>query len=161
MVNNLLNLQTPAQKEAEAVKSAYGLENLGLSNLSTVYWNLPPEARCEEALFRGEGRLTSQGALAVDTGKHTAPSANDKFVVKESSTEVHIWWGEHNRPFSENKFSLVFQRMLGYLQGRNLFVQDCLVGADPNYRWPVRVVTELAWHSLFARNLFIRPQHPE
>jgi len=161
MANNVLNIQTPAQKEAEAVKSNYGLENIGFSNLSTVYWNLPPEALYEEVLFRGEGRLTYQGALAVNTGKQTDRSANDKFIVKEGSTEDQIWWGEYNRPFSENKFNLVFQRMLGHAQGRDLFVQDCYVGADPNYSLPIRIVTELAWHSLFARNLFIKPQKSE
>lgn len=158
MSNNLLNIKTPAQKEAAAVKSEYGLDNHGLTNLNTVYWNLTPEALYEEIIFRSEGRMTHQGAMAVDTGKHTARSANDKFVVKEPATEEKIWWGEYNRPFSEEKFNGVLSRMQGHLQGRDLFVQDCYGGADPNYRLPVRIITEYAWHSLFAHSLLIKPK---
>ncbi|MCX6826196.1 MAG: phosphoenolpyruvate carboxykinase (ATP), partial [candidate division Zixibacteria bacterium] len=73
----------------------------------------------------------------------------------EPESESHIWWGQYNRPFSVEKFNALYQRMLGFLQGRDLFVQDCFAGADPNYRLPVRIITELAWHSHFARNMFI------
>lgn len=156
-MNNLLNIKTPAQSQATAVKSEYGLDNHGLTNLSTVYWNLPPEALYEEVIFRNEGRLTFQGALVVNTGKHTARSANDKFVVREATTDENVWWGEYNRPFSEDKFNGVLSRLRGFLQGRDLFVQDCYGGADPNYRLPVRIITEYAWHSLFAHSLFIKP----
>jgi phosphoenolpyruvate carboxykinase (ATP) len=157
-MNNLLNIKTPAQGQATAVKSDFGLDNHGLTNLSTVYWNLPPEALYEEVVFRGEGRISHQGAMVVNTGKHTARSANDKFIVREPGTEQHIWWGEYNRPFSEDKFNLVLSRLRGFLQGRDLFVQDCYGGADPNYRLPVRIVTEYAWHSLFAHSLLIKPE---
>jgi phosphoenolpyruvate carboxykinase (ATP) len=96
--------------------------------------------------------------VVVNTGKHTARAANDKFVVRESSTEEHVWWGQYNRPFSAEKFDELFSRLQGFLQGRDLFVQDCYGGSDPNYRLPVRVITELAWHSLFARNMLIKPE---
>jgi phosphoenolpyruvate carboxykinase (ATP) len=152
---NLLDIKTPAQPQASALKSDYGLDNHGLLNLGGAYWNLPPEALYEEIVFRREGAITLDGAIVMNTGKHTARSANDKFVVREPSTEEHIWWGQYNRPFAPDKFNELFSRLQGFLQGRDVFVQDCCIGADPEYRMPVRIITEYAWHSLFARNMFI------
>jgi phosphoenolpyruvate carboxykinase (ATP) len=156
-MKNLLNIRTPAHEQAAARKSDYGLDTLGLANLNQVYWNLPDEALYEEAVFRGEGHITRQGPIVVNTGKHTARSANDKFVVRESSSEGHVWWGQYNRPFSPEKFGELYDRMQGFLQGRDVFVQDCYAGADPEYRLPIRIVTETAWASLFARNMFLVP----
>ncbi len=160
-MNNLLNIKTPAQDQANALKADYGLDNHGLMNLNTVFWNLPTEALVEEIAFRGEGRLSQGGPVIVNTGKHTGRSTNDKFIVKESSTEEHVWWSEYNRPFSSEKFNEVYSRLQGFLQGRDLFVQDCYAGADPNYRIAIRVITEKAWHSMFARNMFILPKTAE
>lgn len=157
-MNNLLNIKTPAQDQARALKADYGLENHGLTNLSTVFWNLPTEALYEEIAFRGEARMTQLGPLVVNTGKHTGRSANDKFIVREEATKDKIWWGEYNRPFNQDKFNEVFSRMQGFLQGRDLFVQDCFAGADPEYRIAIRVITEKAWHSHFVRNMFILPK---
>ncbi|HUL43912.1 MAG TPA: phosphoenolpyruvate carboxykinase (ATP) [Bacteroidota bacterium] len=157
-MNNLLNIKTPAQDQARAYKADYGLENHGLTNLSTVFWNLPTEALYEEIAFRGEARVTHLGPLVANTGKHTGRSVGDKFIVKEGTTQDKIWWGEYNRPFSQDKFDEVFGRMQGFLQGRDLFVQDCFAGADPNYRLAVRIITEKAWHSMFVRNMFILPK---
>lgn len=158
MSNNLLNIKTPAQGQAAELKADYGLKNLGLSNLNTVYWNLPSEALYEEIVFRGEGRISHQGPVVVNSGKHRARAAQDKYIVREPSTEEHIDWGEYNRPMAQEKFDALFTRLQGYLQGRDLFVQDCFAGADPEYQMPVRVVTEFAWHSLFARNMLIPPK---
>ena len=160
-MNNILNIKTPAESEASALKSDYGLDNHGLGNLRKVYWNLTTEALYEEIVFRQEAKISRLGPIVASTGKHTARSANDKYVVKEASTEENIWWGEHNRPFSTDKFNGLVNRMLGFLQGRDVFVQDCYACADPNYRMPIRIVTELAWHSMFARNMFILPQTAE
>ncbi len=160
-MNNILEIKTPAQGEATALRSDYGLENHGLSNLHVVYWNLPTEALYEEIAFRREARITRQGPLVAFTGKHTARSANDKFVVREATTSGKIWWGEYNRPFNPDKFNDLFIRLQGFLQGRDLFVQDCYAGADPNYRMPIRIITELAWHSHFARNMFMLPRTNE
>jgi phosphoenolpyruvate carboxykinase (ATP) len=160
-MNNILNIKTPAESEASALKGDYGLDNLGLSNLRKVYWNLTTEALYEEIVFRQEAKISHLGPIVANTGKHTARSANDKFVVKEASTEENIWWGEYNRPVSTDKFNGLVNRMQGFLQGRDVFVQDCYAGADPNYRMPIRIVTELAWHSMFARNMFILPQTAE
>jgi phosphoenolpyruvate carboxykinase (ATP) len=157
-MNNILNIKTPAEGQAQAIRSDYGLDYLGLSNLRKVYWNLPTEALYEEAIFRGEGSISHMWPFIVNTGKHTARAANDKFVVREASTEENIWWGQYNRPFAPEKFDELFARLQGYLQGRDLFVQDCYGGSDPDYRLPVRVITDLAWHSHFARNMFIKPQ---
>ncbi|MEJ2011463.1 MAG: phosphoenolpyruvate carboxykinase (ATP) [Anaerolineales bacterium] len=157
MTTNLLNIRTPAQKEAEALKSDYGLDNHGLTNLNQVYWNLPLESLYEEAVFRNEGRITRGGPFVVSTGFHTARAANDKFVVREPGSEGHVWWGEYNRPYNPEKFNELLSRLQGFVQGRDLFVQDCFAGADPEYRLPVRIITEHAWHSMFASNMFIRP----
>jgi len=157
-MNNLLNIKTPAQDIANPRKPYYGIDNHGLTNLSNVYWNLPHEALYEEIVFRGEGRIVNGGPVIANTGKHTGRSANDKFVVKEGTTQDKVWWGEYNRPFNQDKFNEVFARMQGFLQGRDLFVQDCFVGADPEYSLPVRIITEKAWHSMFARNMFILPK---
>src|SRR5512141_2042494 len=154
---NLLDIKTPATGEAGAVRSDYGLDHHGLANLGTVYWNLPTPALYEEIAFRREGRVTLGGAVVCSTGKHTGRAASDKFIVRESSTEEHVWWGQYNEPFATDKFDELFSRLQGYLQGHDLFVQDCFAGADPEHRMPVRIVTEHAWHSLFARNMFIRP----
>lgn len=161
MNNNLLNIQTPAQAQARALKSDFGLENHGFVNLNQVYWNLPPESLYEEIVFRGEGHISRQGPVVVSTGHHTARAANDKYVVREPSSEEHIWWGEYNRPYNPEAFGELMSRLQGYAQGRDLFVQDCYAGADPDYQLPVRVITELAWHSLFARNMFIQPTSQE
>jgi len=157
-VNNILGIKTPCEGQAQALKADYGLAYLGLTNLRKVYWNLPTEALYEEIVFRGEASISREGPIIVNTGKHTARAAGDKFVVREPSSEQHVWWGSYNRPMAPSKFEELFSRLQGFLQGRDLFVQDCFGGADPEYRLPVRIVTELAWHSHFARNMFLKPR---
>jgi phosphoenolpyruvate carboxykinase (ATP) len=160
-MNNFLNIGTPAEGQARELKSDFGLNNIGIVNLRAAYWNLPAEALYEEIVFRNEGKLSHQGPVVVNTGNHTARAANDKFIVRESGSASHIWWGEYNRPYDSDKFEELFSRLLGFLQGRDLFIQDCFAGADPNYKLPVRIITEYAWHSLFARNMFIPPETNE
>ena len=94
--------------------------------------------------------------LVTRTGTYTGRSAGDKFVVREPSSEDKIWWGDYNRPIEPERFDGLKRRLQAYLQGRDVFVQDCYAGADPDYRLRVRVVTQHAWHSLFARNMFLR-----
>lgn len=161
MNNNLLNIKTPAQDQAHALKADYGLSNHGLGNLRQSYWNLPSEALYEEIVFRGEGRISLRGAMVVNSGKHNARAAQDKFIVREPDSEDHIWWGEYNRPISAAQFTETLSRLQGFVQGRDLFVQDCFAGAQPEYRMPIRIITEYAWHSLFARNMFILPKNRE
>lgn len=157
-MNIYTDIPSPAAKEAGLAASAYGLLNHGLSNLRRVYWNLPAESLYEEAVFRGEGSIVNQGPFVVHTGKHTARAAADKFIVREPSSEEYIWWGTYNRPFSAENFNTLLGRVLAYLQGRDVFVQDCFGGADPDHRLPVRVITEHAWHSLFARTMLLKPE---
>jgi phosphoenolpyruvate carboxykinase (ATP) len=160
-MNNILNIKTPAEKEAGALKSDYGLNNHGITNLRKAYWNLPTESLYEEVAFRMEGRISHQGPIVVNSGKHTARAAGDKYVVREPSSEENVWWGQYNLPYNPEKFNELVERLQGFLQGRDLFIQDCYAGADPQYRMPVRIITELAWHSIFARNMFILPQSQE
>ena len=160
-MNNLLNIKTPAESVAQIRKADFNLSNHGMSSLRLAYWNLATEALYEETVFRGEGTISAGGPLIAYTGKHTARSANDKFVVRHSDSENNIWWGTYNRPFAAEKFDGLFERLAGYLQGRDVFVQDVYAGADEQYRLPVRFVTEQAWHSMFIRNMFILPQSLE
>jgi len=160
-MNNLLNIKTPAESVAQIRKADFNLSNHGIGSLRLAYWNLVTEALHEEAVFRGEGTTSGGGPFIAHTGKHTARSANDKFVVRHPDSEGNIWWGTYNRPFAPEKFDALYERLLGYLQGRDVFVQDAYAGADEQYRLPVRFVTEHAWHSMFLRNMFILPQSLE
>jgi len=160
-MNNLLNIKTPAESIAQARKADYNLSNHGISNLRLAYWNLTTEALYEEAVFRNEGAIVAGGPFVAFTGKHTARSANDKFVVRHVDSENNVWWGVYNRPFESDKFEVLYERLLGFMQGRDVFVQDVYGGADENYRLPVRIVTELAWHSHFVRNMILLPQSLE
>lgn len=110
---------------------------------------------------RGEGMVAHLGPLVVRTGHHTGRSPRDRFLVEEPSSRERIWWGSVNRPFSEDQFDRLYTRQRAYLQGRDVFIQDCYGGADPRYRLPLRVITETAWHALFARNLFIQEHDPD
>ena len=99
--------------------------------------------------------MVAGGPFIVNTGKWSARAAADKYIVKEPENENRIWWGEYNRPASLGTFNSILVRLQAFLQGEELFVQDCFVGADPAYRMAIRVITEKAWHSHFARNMFI------
>lgn len=138
-----------------------GLEDLGIRNVKTVWWNLCTPALYEHALQRHEALMAHLGPLVVRTGQYTGRSPNDKYVVKEPSSQENIWWGKVNQPFNEERYAALRARLAAYFQGKDLYVEDCYVGADPAYRLPIRVVTETAWHKLFARNMFLRIHDPE
>jgi len=142
-------------------ESRYGLETHGLHNLEKVHWNLSTSALYEEAVRRREGIVGHLGPLIVRTGHHTGRSPKDRFIVREPSSESKVWWGRENRPFDVDHFNAIFHRLQAYVQGRELYVQDCYAGADPQYRIPIRIITVTAWQSLFARNLFVRIFDPE
>jgi phosphoenolpyruvate carboxykinase (ATP) len=137
------------------------LEILGMRNLGRVYRNLSVAQLVEHALAKGEGILADNGALVVETGKYTGRSPKDKFIVDEPSSRDEIDWNQHNVPISEEKFQQLYQRVLSYVQGRDLYIFDGYVGADPKYRFGVRVITELAFQNLFAHQLFLRPTTAE
>lgn len=134
--------------------SSYGVENHGIRSASIVRWNYTAPALYEHAIRNNEAMLAG-GPLVVRTGDHTGRSAGDKFVVREPSSEGKVWWGKVNREFSRENFEAIHRRMSAYVQGRGIFVQDCYAGADTEYRMPIRIITEHAWHSMFARNMFI------
>jgi phosphoenolpyruvate carboxykinase (ATP) len=136
------------------VERARGLERDGIST-DRARWNLCAAALYEEAVRRDEGLIAADGPLACRTGQHTGRSPNDKFVVREPSSEADIAWGKVNRPMEGAQFDLLHRDLLGTLAGKDLFVLDCFAGADPKYRLAVRIINELAWHNLFCRNLFI------
>ena len=135
--------------------TSYELDNYGIKEPARVYWNLNTPELYEEIARRNEGVLSNYGAILVDTGEHTGRAAKDKAIVREPGSEDKVFWGDVNKDFSPEKFNALKERMMAHAKGRELFVQDTFVGADPKYRLPVRVINELAWHSLFARTMFI------
>ena len=134
-----------------------GLEAQGVQTSKPVHYNLSAAALCEHSIRRQEGILTLDGALVCKTGAHTGRSPNDKFVVKEPSSDANIWWGKVNRPMEAAAFDVLRRDVVAHLKSQELFVQDLYAGADPTYRLPVRFIQELAWQNLFVRNLFIVP----
>ena len=136
------------------VDRARGLEREGIQT-DRVRWNLSTAVLYEEAVRRQEAVIAAEGPLACRTGQHTGRSPNDKFVVREPSSEAAIAWGKVNCPIDPAQFDALHKDLVGSLAGKELFVLDCFAGADPTYRLPVRVINEFAWHNLFCRNLFI------
>ena len=136
------------------VDRARGLEREGIRT-DRVRWNLSTAVLYEEAVRRQEGMIAAAGPLTCRTGQHTGRSPNDKFIVREPSSDAEIAWGKVNRPLEPAQFDALHKDMLSSLTGKELFVLDCFAGADPTYRLPVRIINEFAWHNLFCRNLFI------
>ncbi|MEM7641415.1 MAG: phosphoenolpyruvate carboxykinase [Pseudomonadota bacterium] len=132
------------------------LEAQGITGLGNVHYNLLEPAIIQEALARNEGTLGLGGAFLVTTGKFTGRSPKDKHVVRSAATENTIWW-DNNAPMAPGAFDTLRADMLEHMKGRDYFVQDLFGGADPSHRLDVRVVTELAWHSLFIRHMLRRP----
>jgi len=143
------------------IASHFGLDHHGIHNLNAVYWNLPTPRLYEEVIRRREGRVAHIGPLVIRTGHYTGRSPQDKFIVREPTSEEKIWWGEANRDMSPQHYETLRLRLLAYLQGKDVFVQDCYAGTDSNYRIPIRIITETAWHNLFSRNLFIQAKPEE
>jgi len=141
--------------------SPVSLDTHRLQNLKIINWNLPTPTLYEEALKRNEAIMAHLGPLVVRTGQYTGRSPNDKFIVDEPTSRGCVWWGDVNRPISEDRFDELHRRMASYLQGKDVFIQDVYCGADPEHRLSVRILTQYAWHSLFARNMFILPTDEE
>ena len=141
-----------AQKENHPEDS---LEYLGLHGLKKVHWNLAVPVLYEHAVCGREGQLASDGPLVVTTGEHTGRAAKDKYIVDEPGTSNDIWWGKVNVSYREDRFETLLQKMKEYLKGKTVYVQDCYAGADPDCHYPVRIITTYAWHSIFAKNMFL------
>ena len=135
----------------------YGIEKYGIIGPKAVYRNLTPAQLVEAALRRGEGSLSSTGALVVTTGKYTGRSPNDKFIVDTEGVHNEIAWGKVNRPISREKFDAIKGKVAAYLQGREIFIFDGYAGADPRHTKKFRIVNELASQNLFIHQLLIRP----
>ena len=145
----------PVTEESPTVSTA--LQRHGLERVGQVFWNLGVPSLLEEAVRRREGHLALGGVLVVRTGQHTGRAPNDKFIVRESSSDGAIGWGAVNRPFEPRRFDQLHRRLLSYYRGKDLFIQDRVVGTDPASQRTVRVVTETAWHSAFAGTMFLAP----
>jgi phosphoenolpyruvate carboxykinase (ATP) len=149
-------------EEQGRIEGQQRLELLGIRNVNTVWWNLNTPALYEHTLQRHEALLAQQGPLVVRTGQYTGRSPRDKYVVREPSSEGDIWWNDAVNPsFEESRYKSLRSRLAAYLQGKDLYIEDCYVGADPATQLPIRVITESAWHMLFARNMFRPERDPE
>ena len=137
------------------------LTGVGITNIANVYRNLSTPALFEEAIRRREAAVALEGPLVVRTGQYTGRSAKDRFIVTEASSRHRIWWGETNQNFDPGDFDRLKVRLLAYLQGKDLFVQDVYAGVDSRYRLPVRVITEKAWQAMFTRVMFRHDWAPE
>lgn len=136
------------------------LEAYGITH-KNFHYQLSPEQLHEITLKKGMGKEASSGALAVNTGEFTGRSPKDRFIVRDAVTEDKVWWGDVNIPFSPKKFDALYDRVIAYLNDKELYVRDCYACADHNYRMDIRVVTEYPWSNLFAYNMFIRPTEEE
>lgn len=148
-------------RDTGPVQSHIGLEALGLTHLNTVYWNLPAAALVQDAVRKGDAVLGHGGALLADTGEHTGRSPNDRFIVRDETTEESVDWGKVNRPISTEAFDRLYAKVVAYYEGRDAYVQDLFAGAHPTYRLPVRMINEKSWHNLFVQNMFIEPSAEE
>jgi phosphoenolpyruvate carboxykinase (ATP) len=142
-----------------AAAAAVGLDAHGVHPREAVHWNLSMAALYEVAIARGEGRVAETGAFTAVTAPHTGRSPDDRFIVEEPDAS-DVDWGEVNRPISRAHFEALRDDVRAYLEGHELFVRDARAGSDPDHALSVRVVSESAWHTLFAHHMFLRP-HPD
>src|SRR5579884_2348683 len=148
--------------DAGTLPSRFGLAAQGLATYQVAHWNLGVSQLIEKAIERHEGSLSADGAFVVQTGQFTGRSPKDKYIVRNAATDTTVDWGDVNQPMLPEAFGRIHRRLLHFLeQCEDLFVQDCFAGADPAYALPIRVITQRAWHSLFARQLFVRPNPAE
>jgi len=138
----------------------FGIDRVGLTTSGNVHYNFLGAALYEQAIRRDEARLSAGGALVAYTGQHTGRSPKDKFIVRDDNTAPHVWW-DNNKPMTPDTFERLYEDFRTHAADKDLFVQDLTGGADAEHNLPTRVVTELAWHSLFIRNLLIRPTTAE
>jgi phosphoenolpyruvate carboxykinase (ATP) len=159
MATEMTAERTRGEPRSDAREQAQTLAPQGVHPMGRVHWNLVAAELMREAARRGEGEFSEMGAFVARTAPHTGRSPNDKFVVRESSTERDVDWGKVNQPISRDHYAVLLADVQTYLSKRDeLFVQDLYCGADPRYRLSVRYVSPSAWHMSFVRNMFIRPE---
>lgn len=132
------------------------LEQCGIQN-ANEHWNLDPEELANITVDNGMGDIAASGALAIDTGEFTGRSPKDRFIVKDSITEDAVWWGDINIPFDPEAFDRLYDKVINYLSGKDVYVRDAIACADPRYQLPIRAINELPWSNMFVYNMFIRP----
>ena len=136
-----------------------GLERQGIETRADLHWNLTTARLVEAAVARGEGKLSADGPLSVETGPHTGRSVKDRFIVRDAETEDTVWWGKSNQAMAPEHFAaLKADFMAALVNKEDLYVQDLFGGSQPEHRVKVRVVTQFAWHSLFIRTMLVRPE---
>ena len=135
--------------------SIYGIKNV------TANWNLSPEELQKITVEKGMGRETKNGTLAINTGKFTGRSPQDRFIVKDEYTADKVWWGKTNKPVSTENFEKLKINVVAYLSNKELYVRDGSVCADPTYKTDIRTITEYPWSSSFVYNMFLRPSEEE
>ena len=154
--------ETKPESAAAIRESSVGLSRQGLNPAGEMHWNLVAPELMKAAARRGEGEFAAMGPFVAVTSPHTGRSPNDKFVVREPSSEKDVEWGKVNQPYSPEHYDTLLADVREYLDEREeLFVEDLYCGADPAYRLSVRYVSPNAWHMAFVRNMFIRPDLAE
>ncbi len=148
------------QKSTITSKFTSQLEDFGITP-SVVHRNLPVAKLVDLAVQKNEGIVTSTGSLSVKTGKYTGRSPDDRYIVFDDETHENVDWGKVNHQFPPGKFEKLFEKMKNFVDGKELYVFDGFIGADPENRLPIRVINDHAWQNLFARQLFVRPSTAE
>ncbi|MCC2098306.1 MAG: phosphoenolpyruvate carboxykinase (ATP), partial [Hyphomicrobiales bacterium] len=147
-------------QESGVWNKAFGIDTFGLTGAKSVAYNLGPAQLYEESIRRNESVIMPGGPINAETGIHTGRSPKDKHTVRDATTEDKVWWGNNN-PITSDQFQTLLDDFRKHMDGMDLFVQDLYGGADPAFRVKTRVITEFAWHSIFIRNLLIRPDASE
>lgn len=147
-------------KDSAQVSKTISLTSYGIVN-ANVHYQLSPGELHEITIEKGMGKEASSGALAVNTGEFTGRSPMDRFIVKDAITEDKIWWGNINIPFDSEKFDKLYDKVIDYLNTKELFVRDSYACADPDYKLNIRVINEYPWSNMFAYNMFLRPTEEE
>ena len=148
-------------KETGLKTKGASLSELGLGKVAVAHWNLTPAELVQDTIIKGQGVLNDTGAICIDTGEFTGRAPKDKFTVCDAKTEKTVWWGDVNFKFSPEKFDKLYNRVTEYLNGKEIYVRDAFVCAEPKYRINLRVVTEHPWSNMFAHNMFSRPEKSE
>ena len=146
-------LKQPIMKTRDLTK--YGLKD------TNAHWNLSPEKLQAITVEKGMGKETANGTLAVNTGKFTGRSPQDRFIVKDNYTKDRVWWGKTNKGISSENFDHLQSEIVNYLSGKEIYVRDAYVCADPEYKTNVRTVTEYPWSNMFTYNMFLRSEESE
>ncbi len=142
------------------ITKTFSLKHYGIEN-ATMRYQLSPQSLEDEVVHKGQGKITSSGALAINTGEFTGRSPMDRFIVKDHITQDKVWWGDINIPFDPDAFDALYNKVTNYLSGKEVFVRDSYACADPEYKLNIRVINEYPWSNMFAYNMFLRPTDEE